>query len=433
MIRVFDTSALIYDPSIITEGYPGDDIVIPMTVLKELEENKSKSAHPGAAAREVIRNIASFIGEDLGGISEGVTRDIGGSIRVEMNHINDESIIPDNASVQTNDDRIILVSLSLAKEQDDEVILVTQDYSMSIIAEVWGVNTVRHEIVDSEEKLPRGIMSLDLKGNELEGLHSREGTCEITDDVPVNTGVILSSGSHSGIGIADGKGRVSKISDSVKLHGVAPRNTEQKFAANLLMGDHNGSNEREFLGSLSGRAGAGKTLLALSAGVKRVLDKEYDGIIIYRPTEPVGRDMGYLPGNLDEKMEPWTAAIEDVLEVMRKGGENGNGKYTSESVSDLISIESANFVRGRTLRNKWVIIEEAQNYEPVVLRTLLSRAGEGTAVILTWDPTQVDNLYLRRNAADAPMSVLKNLLGSPMVWHIELTSPERGGVSALID
>lgn len=435
MIRVFDTSALIYDPRLITDGYPGDEIVIPMTAIREIDKIKSEREHPGSAAREVVRRIDSIRVTSPTIISEGIQRPIGGKLRVELNHITDTSLVPEHASVTTNDERIILATLNLAKDNPDEdVVLVTQDGSMSIIAESWGVKTMRHEVVDSNEKLPSGVVYVTPQYDEIDELHSQK-TCEIEETVPVNTGVVISSGSQSGIGISDGLGNIDLIDRNIMLHGIAPKGVEQIVAANLLMGRTNGHSDTEFLGSLSGRAGAGKTLLALSAGIKRMLANEYHDIIIYRPTEPVGRDLGFLPGNLDEKMKPWTAAIEDVLEAMAHDPNSVGGKTIEsiDSIKDRISIESANFVRGRTLRNKWIIIEEAQNYEPVVLRTLLSRAGEGSAVVLTWDPSQVDNAYLRRNAADAPMSVLQNLLGDPMVWHVELHNPERGGVSALVD
>lgn len=427
MIRVFDTSALISDPSAILKGYPGDDIIIPSTVLEEeIDKLKSQQDYAGSAARQVIRNIEAL--REHGNVSDGVEREVGGTFRVELNHITDsDKLLPPNAVVNSNDKKIILVTINLDNENDEDVILITQDISQSIIAETWGVKSERLPIVPDGDELPVGIVEVDASAQEINDIYAAKGKAFIGGDIPVNSGVILRAGvSQSALAISDGDGYVYRAMTDIRLGNIEPRGAEQIIAANLLMGYHAGDNSKEFIGSLNGRAGSGKTLMALSAGIKRVMAGDYSEIIIFRPTEPVGRDLGFLPGGMDEKMEPWSAAINDVIEEINTSG-------SSFSAEEMISVQSSIHVRGRTFRNKWVIIEEAQNYEPLVLRTLLSRMGRDTAVVLTWDPSQVDNPYLRRNSAEGPVSIMKKLLGYDVAWHVQLKNPERGGISALID
>lgn len=420
MIRVLDTSVLVYDPTFL-DSYPGDDLVIPLTVIRELDGMKSTPAHPGPSARAAVRALDELA--ELHPLSRPAPREVGGTVRVEMNHMSTGNL-PPNTDVVTADDRILLVTLNLSGETDEGVILVTQDRSMGLIGQAWGLTVERHE-GPPPVALPE-VITVTPTGDEINDLYSH-GRAEIDLDLIVNTPVILSAGSSSALALADGHGGL-RLAEPRQMYGIEPRGAHQRLAAALLTGG-----DRTFLGSLSGRAGSGKTLCALSAGLARVAAGDYKRIVVFRPTEPVGRDLGYLPGSLDEKMAPWQAAVGDVFSVM---GVDPEGYLTmpggaAMSLAEVVSVESVNFIRGRTFTDTYVVVDEAQNLEPTVLRTVLSRLGEGSAGVLTWDPTQVDNPFLR-TAESAPNAMMSSVLPNPRAWHINLPNPERGGVSAMI-
>lgn len=420
MIRVLDTSVLVYDPTFL-DSYPGDDLVIPLTVIRELDGMKSSSAHPGPSARAAVRALDELASEHP--LSDPAPRAVGGTVRVEMNHMS-TSRLPRNTEVVTADDRILLVAYNLADEADDEVVLVTQDRSMGLIGQTWGLTVQRHQGPPKVE-LPE-VVRLSPSAAEIEDLYAH-GVTEVEVDLAVNTPVILSAGSSSALAVATGD-RQLRLARPHHMSGITPRGAHQQLASSLLM-----DSGREFLGSLSGRAGSGKTLCALAAGLARVARGDYRRIVVFRPTEPVGRDLGYLPGSLDEKMAPWQGAVGDVLTAM---GLDPDGSVTLGGrqvvpLVDVISVESVNFVRGRTFADTYVVVDEAQNLEPTVLRTVLSRLGSGSAGVMTWDPSQVDNPFLR-SAESAPYALMSSVLPNPSAWHIALPNPERGGVSALI-
>lgn len=420
MIRVLDTSVLVYDPAFL-DSYPGDDLVLPLTVIRELDGMKSSPAHPGPAARAAVRALDELAATYP--LSEPAPREVGGTVRVEMNHMS-TAHLPPNTEVVTADDRILLVAYNLDKETDENVVLVTQDRSMGLIGQAWGLTVQRHQ-GPPEVTLPE-VARISPSSSEISELYTH-GTVDAEVDLMVNTPVILSSGSASALALSTG-GSGLRLAESHRMHGVEPRGAHQRLASTLLM-----ESDREFLGSLSGRAGSGKTLCALAAGLARVVAGDYRRIVVFRPTEPVGRDLGYLPGSLDEKMAPWQAAVGDVLAAMGADPDGYVSKddRTTAAFSDIISVESVNFVRGRTFTDTYVVVDEAQNLEPTVLRTVLSRLGSGSAGVMTWDPSQVDNPFLR-SAESAPNALMASVLPDPSAWHITLPNPERGGVSAMI-
>ena len=429
---VTDTSSLISNPSIVTDGYPGGNIVIPLTVVSELDDIKTKKQHPGSQARDVINRIDS-LRQDSNRAGDGMVyhRPAGGTLRVERNHISEDNI-PAGVKVETNDDRIILVAHNLGLEQPGDVVLLTQDRSMSITAEAWGVKTEYSDESGDEHDLGTGVVTMYVTDDDINSFYS-EGELDHPDalDVPVNTGVIAKApGGGSGLAVSDGLGMLVKVDTGNHPSWMTPRGANQNIANHLLMGGHFGHETTEFVGSLSGRAGAGKSFLAIASGLHRVVNTgEYRKVIVFRPTEPVGRDLGFLPGNMDEKLEPWRAAVDDVIESLGVTSVTGidNKAIAPEEV---ISVESVNFVRGRTLTDTFVIVDEAQNLEPVVLRTLLTRIGRGSAAVLTWDPSQIDNPFLRSGHL-GPETVLSPAMPDDSVWHVELPNPERGGVSAI--
>ena len=458
MLYVFDTSALIHDPSIIDTCYPNSNIVIPVVVVRELDGLKNLSEHPGTAVRDVLRrldnareNSSTNTSTDLpqGGEYGIFPRKCGGSITIAKKP--HPLFLEDDGS--SNDSEIISVAQSLHElnkkdNSNDEVCLITQDRAMSIIAASRGISTSRHISEADKFHLGSGVEHYSPVYDEIAVLYE-DGIVEPDGafDHPVNTGVVLSTpgkGSSSALAIYNGLDFVGLENPDIQLGKVCPRGARQKIAAALMLGEHNGDHAGEFVGSLTGRAGSGKTMLAIACGVESIQRGVHDNIRIFRPTMPISKntDLGFLPGDIEEKMSPWKSAIGDVTDYLGldditvKKGMRRKSRHEDEdaldSILSRISVEPINFVRGRGFYNSFVIIDEAQNCEKHVLKTILSRLGEGSCAVLTWDATQVDNPYLR-GQAEGPLSILKDLMPNDMVFHVELRGSERGGVSAIIN
>jgi len=436
---VLDTSTIIYDPLIIIEGYPGDELVIPLTVIRELDKIKVEHGSKGERTRRAINYISQLKDNSDKEIISGVNRPCGGILRVELNHIILQDI--DQSYLTQEDDKIIAVAKNLSDE-GVEHILITQDKSMSIIAETWGVKTTQHSFIDTTQEVPSGIHFIDTDSEVIDRFY-REGSIHkdlvgIKEDVTVNSGIVLRCGSQSALGIMDCKGNIEQLYGDSSLYNMTPRGVEQKIVSHLIKGEHNGDYVEEFLASISGRPGSGKTSIALSSGLSLVQEGIYDRIIIFRPTVNLSRnsDLGFLPGDIDDKLAPWKEAINDVLRDL--GLDNNKEDNDAIVVSgkalplhEVISVEPINYVRGRTFTNSFVIIDEAQNLEPGELRTLLTRLGKGSACIMTWDQGQIDNNFIRSGKAEGPLSVLNTTHNQPNVFHVNLPRCERGGVSEL--
>ena len=431
MIIVTDTSSLIDHPELLQECYPGDDIVISVVVLEELDGMKNGSSAKAAAAREVLRIIDSMEPADKNKGPHDYIRGNGGYILIS--HYRGD---PTPDAPTPSNDRIIIETVKRPEyEYQDETILLTQDKAMTILAKSIGVKVQRHE---STRKTHTGkIATIDAHYGAIGDMYA-DGFVEVGNHgLNVNTGVILKEGNLSALGIVEDKHTIKHVRDNLVPCGVYPADATQKIAVDLLAGGHGGAVTEEFLGALSGRSGSGKTTLAIAAGIQAVKNGYYDRIMVFRPSEPVGKDLGFLPGTLEEKMEPWKQAIYDVVRDLgvsdgvsiRKEG----GVSQCHPLEDILSIENINFVRGRTFTNTFVIVDEAQNLSVTELRTLASRCGRGSAFVCTFDPSQVDNAYLRQGRAEGVERFLDDVQGHPAVWHIQLSKPVRGGVSAIVE
>lgn len=446
---VFDTSTIIDDPHAINTGYPGEDIVLPLIVIMELDKLKTFDGNQGFSAREALRIL-----DDMrkNGMSDGMVgsmkRDVGGFLFVDAEErsypVSDEESSFYSRWMNSHDSDVVHCALKQKKSGHD-VTLVTQDRAMSLIADILGVPAMGHGVEEIE--LTDGFVYIDSTEQEINDIFRDGEVLYMGDDeIPVNHGVVLSHGSQSALGIMDSLGYIQLVNRDMMsnaLYGCSPKGVEQCFAASLLAGNHNGSFPREFLGALSGRSGSGKTTIALAAAIQGVSLGHYEKIIVFRPMESVGKDMGFLPGGVDEKMEPWTAAINDALQgigvnksdfIIDKLDEDTGEHVMLELDKDsVLSVESVNFVRGRTFTNTFVIVDEAQNLGTTELKTLASRCGRGSAFVCTFDPSQIDNAYLKSKKNEGVVSFLDDILPHDMAWHIRLSTPIRGGVSALID
>ena len=417
-IFVLDTSVLLSAPTSL-EAFGDNDVVLPIIVLTELE---AKRHHPelGWAARTALRRLEA-IRERHGGLTEPfpVNGD-GGTVRVELNH-RSEDLLPRSMRIEPgNDHRILLVALNLQNDGHD-VVLVTQDLPLRLRAGVLGLAAeefLHHVDADLEW---RGLVEIGVTGEVIDNLYA-DGVAEVeaASNHPAHTGLILEGAGRSALGRVQADGKVKLVADR-HVFGIRGRNAEQRIAIDLLDDDSIG------IVSVGGPAGTGKSVLALAAGLESVLERQtHRKIMIFRPLYAVGgQELGFLPGSEDEKMRPWTDAVEDALEVIA----NPTARDEIER-QGLIEVLPLTYIRGRTLTDVFVIIDEAQNLERSVLLTALSRIGPGSRAILTHDVAQRDNLRVGRR--DGIASVVASLRGHELFAHITLTRSERSAVAALV-
>lgn len=415
---VLDTSVLLSAPAAV-DAFGNNDVVLPIIVLTELE---AKRHHPelGWAARTVLRRLEE-VRERFGGLSESSPiNEEGGTVRVELNHRSD-ALIPESMQDESgNDHRILMVALNLQAD-GEQVVLVTQDLPLRLRAGVVGVDAVeyRHHVEDDLEW--RGVVELAVTGGDIDDLFEK-GTIQLdeAEDLPVNTGLILESPSQSALARVGAKGDTRLVMDR-PIFGVKGRNAEQRLALDLLADEDIG------IVSIGGPAGTGKSVLALGAGLESVLERRtHRKVMIFRPLFAVGgQDLGFLPGTEDEKMRPWTDAVGDALAAIA----NDHARDEIER-QELLEVLPLTYIRGRTLTDVFVIIDEAQNLERSVLLTALSRLGPGSRVVLTHDVAQRDNLRVGRH--DGIASVVASLRGHELFAHITLSRSERSAVAALV-
>jgi PhoH-like ATPase len=417
-VYVLDTSVLLSDPRALAR-FAEHEVVIPLVVLTELE---GKRHHPdlGWAARETLRML-----EDLRLAHGSLLRpmpanDEGGTLRVEVNHT-EMAGFPASLSSDTNDHRILAVARNLATEGRD-VTVVTKDLPLRLKASIVGLDADEYRNELAGDSNWTGMAELDVEGAAIDELFD-EHVVDLVEarDLPCNTGVVLHAGTQSALGRVRDDKQVHLARSDRTLFDVRGRSAEQRIAIDLLA-DHEVG-----IVSMGGPAGTGKSVLALAAGLDAVLEhRTYNRVIVFRPIYPVGgQDLGYLPGSEAEKMLPWGAAVADALEAIA-------GPEVIEEVFDrgLLEVLPLTHIRGRSLNDSFVIIDEAQNLERTVLLTALSRLGQGSRVVLTHDVAQRDNLRVGRH--DGIVSVIDTLMGHPLFGHVTLTRAERSPVAALV-
>jgi PhoH-like ATPase len=345
--------------------------------------------------------------------------DDGGTLRVEVNHT-ETAGLPAALSVDTNDHRILAVARNLATEGRG-VTVVTKDLPLRLKASIVGLDADEYRNELAADTNWTGLAELDVDGSDIDELFG-DHVLDLAParDLPCNTGVVLHAGSQSALGRVREDKRVHLTRSDRTLFDVRARSAEQRIAIDLLA-DHEVG-----IVSLGGPAGTGKSVLALAAGLDAVLEQRtHNRVIVFRPIFPVGgQDLGYLPGTEAEKMLPWGAAVTDALEAIA-------GQAVIDEVFErgVLEVQPLTHIRGRSLTDSFVIIDEAQNLERTVLLTALSRLGQGSKVVLTHDIAQRDNLRVGRH--DGIASVIETLKGHPLFGHVTLTRAERSPVAAL--
>lgn len=416
--HVLDTSVLLADPSCLGR-FDEHQVVLPVVVLTELE---AKRDHPelGWAAREALR-VLERLRVEHGSLTAALPiNTAGGTLRVELNH-QDTRGLPAALATDNNDHRILAVAHNLAAEGFD-VVVVTKDLPLRLKASIVGLDADEYRNELARNTGWTGFVELEAEAPDIDELFE-ERTLElaVARDLPCHSGVVLHNGSQSALARVHPDKRLHLVTGERSLFDVRGRSAEQKVAIDVLADPDIG------IVSLGGRAGTGKSVLALAAGLESVLEQgTHSRVMVFRPLYAVGgQDLGFLPGDREEKMGPWGAAVVDALQAL------ASREVVEEVLArELLEVLPLTHIRGRSLTDAFVVIDEAQNLERGVLLTALSRLGEGSRVVLTHDVGQRDNLRVGRH--DGIASVIEALTGHPLFAHVTLSRAERSPVAALV-
>ncbi|KTS02016.1 MULTISPECIES: PhoH family protein [Microbacterium] len=414
---VLDTSVLLSDPRAFFR-FAEHSVVIPVVVITELE-GKRHDPEIGYFARQALRHLDELRIEH-GRLDFPVPVGNDGTLRVELNNT-DQMVLPSGMRTGGNDSRILAVAMNIAKD-GAEVTVVSKDLPMRVKAASLGLTAEEYLAEQAMDSGWTGIASLDISGDDLSDLYESEvATSDEVVGLPVNTGLIIHSERGSALGRVTGDGEFRLVRGDRDAFGLHGRSAEQRIALDLLLDPEVG------IVSLGGRAGTGKSALALCAALESVLERQQQKkIIVFRPLFAVGgQELGYLPGDQAEKMGPWGQAVFDTL------GSVVSGNVLEEVLArGLLEVLPLTHIRGRSLHDAFVIVDEAQSLERNVLLTVLSRIGQNSRVVLTHDVAQRDNLRVGRH--DGVASVIETLKGHALFGHVTLTRSERSAIAALV-
>ena len=416
---VLDTSVLLADPGALAR-FAEHEVVVPIAVIGELE---TKRDHPelGYFARAALRSLDD-IRLKYGRLDQPIQiNPEGGTLSVELNHTDLSSMPHGFLRDGTNDSRILAIAKNLMSDGKD-VVLVTKDLPLRVKASSVGVEAQEYlaELVSSSGWT--GIVEISVGSSVIDDLYASDfADHEEAHTLPIHTGVVLHSDRASALARVTPDKRLQLVRGDRTAFGLHGRSAEQRIALDLLLDPEIG------IVSMGGRAGTGKSALALCAGLEAVMERRaHKKIVIFRPLYPVGgQELGYLPGSEGEKMSPWAQAVFDTL-----------GALVSQPIIDeiidrgLIEVLPLTHIRGRSLHDSFVIVDEAQSLERGVLLTVLSRIGQGSRVVLTHDVGQRDNLRVGRH--DGVVAVVETLKGHPLFAHVTLTRSERSAIAALV-
>ncbi len=449
---VLDTNVLLYDPHAIYK-FEDNDVIIPIFVIEEVDQFKREGTERGRNARTVCRFLDEL--RDKGGkLAEGVALESGGSLRVAVPASRPE--LP-SALDKTAQDQAILQTAIDVQQRDvgRPTVFVTMDTNLRIRADALGVPTETYENQRVEfEQLDGQALDVDVDGAAIDRFfHDGQLAPPAGLSLSANACVLLRAGesaSHTALGRyhAD-KGLILPLRvPPAGVMGLRPRNREQTFALELLLDP----NVR--LVTVLGKAGTGKTLLALAAGLKRTVEDEvYSRLLVSRPIIPLGRDVGFLPGDIEEKLNPWMQPIFDNLEFLFQGGgkadagkgekgekgekgkreagrEGGGRSFIDLLDRGVVQVEPLTYIRGRSLPHQYLIVDEAQNLTPHEVKTIITRCGEGTKLVLTGDPFQIDNPYVD-SASNGLTVAAHRFKGQPLAGQVVLTKGERSELAEL--
>nr|WP_296781102.1 PhoH family protein [Rhodococcus sp. (in: high G+C Gram-positive bacteria)] len=415
---VLDTSVLLSDPWAVIR-FAEHNVVLPLVVISELE-GKRHHHELGWFARESLRMLDDLRVEH-GRLDQPVPiGSDGGTLQVELNHT-DPSVLPVGFRTDSNDSRILACALNLAAEGKD-VVLVSKDIPLRVKAGAVGLPADEYHAHDVVNSGWTGMAELEVQASDIDRLFS-EGVIDLDGarEMPCHTGVRLLGGRSSALGRITPDKQVQLVRGEREAFGLHGRSAEQRVALDLLLDESIG------IVSLGGKAGTGKSALALTAGLEAVLERRtHRKVVVFRPLYAVGgQELGYLPGSESEKMGPWAQAVFDTLDGL------ASPEVMEEVIArGMLEVLPLTHIRGRSLHDSFVIVDEAQSLERNVLLTVLSRLGSGSRVVLTHDVAQRDNLRVGRH--DGVAAVIEKLKGHPLFAHITLTRSERSPIAALV-
>lgn len=447
---ILDTNVLLSDPNALT-AFDEHDVIVPLAVLEELDRHKGRSDEVGKNARHISRQLDSFR-DVANGLVKGVTLATGGCLRVAAIEESSAALIPRELSIAKTDNMIIGFMLNLEKQRvPGTYILVSKDINVRIKCDALGIKCedyLRMRVTSDAKQFYRGVEVIESDEKSIEQFY-REGSLVLNGDSTdkklfSNQIIILKhtvggQTKKSAIARFTGHGeplvQVPKIDN---VYGLKPRNKEQSFSLDLLL------NQDIKLLTLVGPSGTGKTLLALAAALEQLKGlgskQVYDKLVVTRPVQPVGKDIGFLPGTLEEKMEPWIAPIRDNLNfLMGNRGQRSKRRRTGETEDSylalmqergLIEIEAITFIRGRSIPNAFIVIDEAQNLSVHELKTIVTRVGDGTKIVLTGDIEQIDNVHVDSFSNGLTYAV-ERFKDYKIAGHVTLLKGERSQLATL--
>jgi len=424
-IYILDTNVLMYEPRALF-AFDDNEVVIPLIVLDELDKHKNGASQAAKHARMVIRSLDEL--RALGNINEGVLTERGGKIRVELNNLGN---IPNDLDPTRTDNRIISVALSLKKKhQDIKVAVITKDINLRVKCDALGVRAEDYtsdSVVENLDAMYTGHTMIVVDDEDIDSIHQsgQVAVKNITRPLYPNEFVHLKSNindKHSALAKFNGA-MLEKIKTFGNIWGISSRNKEQAFVFDALF------DQNIKLVTITGKAGTGKTLLSAAAGVSQLFDsKVYKRIVLTRPIMPLGRDIGFLPGDIDQKMMPWMGPLYDNLDLIFS--EKGRFYLDSCLNDGNIEIEPITYIRGRSVPRSYIIVDEAQNLTRHEVKTIITRVGEGSKVILTGDIEQIDAPYI--DSYDNGLSyAIEKFKEEPIAAHIRLFRGERSELATL--
>jgi PhoH-like ATPase len=426
---VIDTNVLLHNSKAVT-SFADNVVVLPMTVIEELDKFKKNNDELGRNARNVIRTLDNL--RKLGSLGEGVVMDNGGVLKITV----EKEEMPGSCLDLTIPDNLIIATAFNLKQQGFRSIFVSKDINARLKADALGIEVMdfEQETADFDTLYP-GWREMQVSAETVDNFYKAEVLSLDTEDLLVNEFILLqdeTNPKHSGIGRAVDSSHLKHLSPNFDATWrVKPRSKEQRMALELLL------DPEVDLVTLIGQAGTGKTLLALAAGLTTTLDDErYEKLLVSRPVIPLGRDIGYLPGTKDEKMKLWMQPIFDNLSYLMSLLHNGEEEETTQQMvtrlikDDDVELEALTYIRGRSISKQYVVVDEAQNLTPHEVKTIISRVGEGTKIVLTGDPEQIDNPYLDSSSNGLTYAV-ERLKGRQGCGHVTLSKSERSRLSSL--
>jgi PhoH-like ATPase len=427
---VLDTNILLHDPRAITQ-FADNEVVIPIFVIEEIDNFKKEASELGRNAREIARLLDGLRAEGAR-LSDGAPLPNGGRLRVASAA---RSVPTTLRESQIADYLILMVALDVRDANKGEpTIFVTKDVNLRIRADSLGLTSMDFEAerIDIDE-LYSGMTELVTTGADVDTFYAQNTLDLAEGHFKSNQYVLLrdrENPSHSALGRFDGPTKKLVPLRKVKegIWGIRPRNKEQHCALDLLL------NDEIKLVTLVGKAGTGKTMLAIAAGLQKIVEEQlYTKLLVSRPIFPLGRDVGYLPGTIEEKLNPWMQPIYDNIEYLMglSKAEKKGGRSHQELIDmGFIEIEPLTYIRGRSIPNQFIIVDEAQNLTPHEVKTIITRVGEGTKVILTGDPYQIDNPYVDATS-NGLTTIVEKFKGENVAGHVTLSKGERSALAEL--